>query len=143
MKHRKKKSLGFTLIEMLVVVAIIGILAGIIVVKIANKPDEARIVRAKQDIASLQTALDLYKLDNGTYPTTEQGLDALVTQPTSPPSPANWHAYLSKIPTDPWNRPYLYQNPGEHGDIDIYTYGPTGQTGGKGTNATIGNWSSN
>jgi general secretion pathway protein G len=141
--NRRKKSLGFTLIEMLVVVAIIGILAGIIVVKIANKPDEARVVRAKQDIASLQTALDLYKLDNGTYPTTEQGLDALVTQPSDPPMPPNWHAYLSKIPTDPWNRPYLYQNPGEHGDIDIYTYGPTGQAGGKGTNATIGNWSTN
>ena len=132
---------GFTLIEILVVVVIIGILAGIVIPKVMNQPDQARIVRAKQDITSIQTALDLYKLDNGSYPTTDQGLTALVEKPTAPPVPDSWHQYLPQVPTDPWGRAYQYLNPGQHGDVDIFTYGPTGQPGGTGDKAEIGNWS--
>ncbi len=131
---------GFTLIEILVVVVILGILAALIVPKVIDRPEQARIVRAKQDISAIQSALDLYKLDNGNYPTTDQGLDALVNQPTTPPTPQNWHQYLPKDPMDPWGNAYNYLNPGQHGDVDIFTYGPTGQPGGTGNNAEIGNW---
>ena len=140
MKRTRFLQQGFTLIEILVVVVIIGILAAIVVPKVMNQPDQARIVRAKQDINSIQTALDLYKLDNGVYPSTDQGLGALVTKPTTPPMPQNWHQYLPQMPIDPWGRPYQYLNPGTHGDVDIFTYGSTGQPGGTGTNAEIGNW---
>ena len=136
MKHQK----GFSLIEIMVVVVILGILASIVVPKIMGRPDEARVVKAKQDILAIQNALDLYKLDNGTYPTTDQGLAALVTKPTSAPEPHDWKAYLKRLPTDPWGREYLYLNPGQHGDIDIFTLGAEGQPGGTGINAEIGNW---
>ena len=131
---------GFSLIEIMVVVVIIGILASIIVPKIMSRPDEARIVKAKQDILAIQSALDLYKLDNGNYPSTDQGLSALVVKPNNDPMPNSWKQYLKSLPKDPWNRDYLYLNPGEHGEIDIYTLGASGQTGGTGTNAQIGNW---
>jgi general secretion pathway protein G len=140
--HKTQKILqqGFTLIEILIVVVIIGILAAVVLPKVINQPDQARIVRAKQDINSIQTALDLYRLDNGVYPSTDQGLAALVTKPTIPPIPQNWHQYLQQLPMDPWNQPYQYLNPGVHGDVDIFTYGPTGQPGGTGDKAEIGNW---
>ena len=124
----------------MVVVVILGILASIVVPKIMGRPDEARVVKAKQDILAIQNALDLYKLDNGTYPTTDQGLAALVTKPTTAPEPRDWKAYLKRLPVDPWGREYLYLNPGQHGDIDIFTLGAEGQPGGTGINAEVGNW---
>lgn len=139
-KTYKRLQAGFTLIEIMVVVVILGILAAIIVPKVIDKPDQARVVRAKQDINAIQSALDLYRLDNGSYPTTDQGLTALVTKPTTPPIPQNWHPYLHEMPVDPWGQPYHYLNPGVHGDVDIFTYGPTGQPGGTGDKAEIGNW---
>lgn len=135
-----KKQTGFSLIEIMVVVVILGILASIVVPKIMGRPDEARVVKAKQDILAIQNALDLYKLDNGVYPTTDQGLAALVIKPTSNPEPRDWKIYLKRIPKDPWGREYLYLNPGEHGEIDIFTLGAEGQPGGTGINAEIGNW---
>jgi general secretion pathway protein G len=131
---------GFSLIEIMVVIVILGILASLVVPKIMSRPEQARIVKVKQDILSIQNALDLYKLDNGDYPTTDQGLEALVTQPTTGPEPMQWQAYLKVLPKDPWGRPYLYLNPGEHGEVDIFSYGPTGKPGQEGKNATIGNW---
>lgn len=135
-----KKQGGFSLIEIMVVVVILGILASIVVPKIISRPDEARVVKAKQDILAIQNALDLYKLDNGFYPSTDQGLGALVTKPTTSPEPQDWKAYLKRVPVDPWGREYLYLNPGEHGEVDIFTLGAEGQPGGKGINAEIGNW---
>jgi len=135
-----KKHSGFSLIEIMVVVVILGILASIVVPKIISRPDEARVVKAKQDILSIQNALDLYKLDNGVYPTTDQGLNALVTKPTTNPIPRDWKDYLKRLPMDPWGREYLYLNPGQHGEIDIFTLGAEGQPGGKGIDAEIGNW---
>ena len=131
---------GFTLIEILVVVVILGILAAIVVPKVMEHPGEARQVRAKQDIQAIMTALNTYKLDNYTYPTTEQGLDALVHKPSGAPEAPNWHGYLDKLPKDPWQRPYLYLRPGTHGDIDVFTYGADGKPGGEGEDADVGNW---
>src|SRR3990167_7365781 len=124
----------------MVVVVILGILASIIVPKIMSRPDEARIVKAKQDILSIQSALDLYKLDNGNYPTTDQGLEALVKKPSVAPLPTNWKPYLQSMPKDPWGREYLYLNPGEHAEVDIFTFGANGKPGGTGADAEIGNW---
>ncbi len=135
-----KKQIGFSLIEIMVVVVILGILASIVVPKIISRPDEARVVKAKQDILAIQNALDLYKLDNGLYPTTDQGLNALVTKPSTSPEPRDWKMYLKRVPVDPWGREYLYLNPGEHGDVDVFTLGAEGQPGGTGINAEIGNW---
>jgi general secretion pathway protein G len=131
---------GFTLIEVMVVVVILGILASIIVPKIMDKPDEARIVKAKQDIRAIQSALEMYKLDNFVYPTTDQGLQALVTKPTTDPVPPHWKQYLDRLPIDPWNNPYQYLNPGVHGPIDIWSYGPKGPGGGSSDAGVIGNW---
>lgn len=131
---------GFSLIEIMVVVVILGILAALVVPKIINRPDEARIVKARQDVLAIQNALELYKLDNGFYPSTDQGLMALVEKPTSNPIPNDWKTYLKSLPKDPWGRDYLYLHPGQHGDIDVFTYGASGQTGGSGINAEIGNW---
>lgn len=131
---------GFSLIEIMVVVVILGILASIVVPKIMGRPDEARVVKAKQDVIAIQNALDLYKLDNGNYPSTDQGLMALVEKPNTNPEPANWKQYLKSVPKDPWNREYLYLNPGEHSDVDIFTLGADGQPGGEGINSEIGNW---
>lgn len=131
---------GFSLIEIMVVVVILGILASIVVPKIINRPDEARVVKAKQDVLAIQNALDLYKLDNGFYPGTDQGLMALVVRPDTNPTPRDWKQYLKSLPKDPWGRDYLYLNPGEHGDVDVFTYGADGQPGGTGINAQTGNW---
>lgn len=137
---KRVKQKGFTLIELMVVVVILAILAAIAVPQFMDRPDEARIVKAKQDIASMSSALQLYKLDNYRYPTTEQGLEALVSQPTSEPEAPNWKPYMQQLPKDPWGRDYLYLSPGQNGDFDLYTLGADGEEGGEGVNATLGNW---
>jgi general secretion pathway protein G len=136
------KSQGFTLIEIMVVVAILGILAALVVPKVMGRPDEARIVAAKQDIAAINQALKLYRLDNLRYPTTEQGLQALVARPASGPLPGNWKTggYLERLPNDPWGAPYQYLNPGVHGEIDVYSLGADAAPGGEGNDADIGSW---
>jgi general secretion pathway protein G len=138
MKTRHNKERGFTLIEVMVVVVILGILAAILVPKVMDRPDQARKTKARQDIRALEAALNLYKLDNFVYPTTDQGLEALVEQPSSP-EPANWKAggYVDRLPKDPWNQDYLFLSPGEHGSIDIFSMGPD-QTP---SDDDIGNWS--
>lgn len=142
MKKPLNKQQGFTLIEIIVVVVIIGILATFVAPKFMGKTDTARITKAKSDILSLESALDVYKLDNFTYPTTDQGLDALIAMPSSDPVPANWQqgGYIKKLQKDPWQRDYLYLSPGEHSEIDIYSLGADGVEGGEGPNADIGNW---
>lgn len=135
-----KMQKGFSLIEIMVVVVILGILASIVVPKIMGRPDEARKIQAKSNILAIQNALDLYKLDNGIYPSTEQGLSALVQKPNNNPTPSNWKQYLKSLPKDPWGRDFLYLNPGEHSDVDVFTYGAEGQPGGTGINEEIGNW---
>lgn len=137
-----KKQTGFTLIEVMVVVVILGILAALVVPKIMGRPDEARIVAARQDIATLMQALKLYKLDNITYPTTEQGLQALTTKPGSAPVPPNWKSggYIDRLPKDPWGHEFQYLNPGLHGEIDVFSLGADGAPGGEGNDADIGSW---
>src|SRR5438477_7342409 len=133
---------GFTLLEVMVVVVILGILAALVVPKIISRPDEARVIAAKQDIASLMQALRLYRLDNQRYPTTEQGLQALVTRPTTTPVPPNWKAggYIERLPKDPWGQSYQYLNPGVRGEIDVFSFGADGVAGGEGNDADIGSW---
>jgi general secretion pathway protein G len=140
--QRHHREAGFTLIEIMVVIAIIGILATLIVPNIMGRPDEARATAAKHDVGTINQALKLYRLDIGRYPTTEQGLKALVERPTSEPIPQNWKAggYLSSVPKDPWGNPYHYSNPGTRGEIDVISYGADGKPGGTGTDADIGNW---
>jgi general secretion pathway protein G len=137
-----KRRAGFTLIEVMVVVVILGILAALIVPRVMSRPDDARIIAAKQDIAALMQALKLYRLDNLAYPSTEQGLQALVEKPASPPVPSNWKTggYLERLPKDPWQHDYRYLNPGQHGEIDVYSFGADGEPGGEGVNADIGSW---
>lgn len=132
------KNRGFTLIEVMVVVVILAILAAIVVPKIMSRPEQARLVKAKQDIMSIENAMNLYKLDNGFYPSNDQGIAALVTKPTSDPIPQNWMGYLKEVPRDPWGNPYHYSNPGKHSEIDIFTYGASNQPDGK---TELGNWS--
>lgn len=136
------RSKGFTLIELMVVLVILGVLAAMIAPKIMDRPDEARIVAAKADIATLVQALKLYRLDNIRYPSTEQGLQALVTKPGLEPLPNNWKSggYLEKLPKDPWGNAYVYLNPGRHGEIDVISLGADGQTGGENRDADIGSW---
>jgi len=133
---------GFTLLEVMVVVVILGILAALVVPKIISRPDEARVIAAKQDIASLMQALKLYRLDNQRYPTTEQGLQALSTKPTTPLVPPNWKpgGYVERLPKDPWGQPYQYLNPGLRGEIDVFSFGADGVAGGEGNDADIGSW---
>ena len=133
---------AFTLIEVMVVVAILAVLAALIVPKVMSRPDEARVVAARQDIASLLQALKLYRLDNLRYPTTEQGLAALVTRPTIPPVPPNWKpgGYLERLPRDPWGNPYQYLSPGLRGEVDVFSFGADGTAGGEGFDADIGSW---
>jgi general secretion pathway protein G len=133
-------SRGFTLIEILVVVVILGILAMIVVPRVMEEPGRARVVRTKQDIASIVAALNIYKLDNFIYPTTEQGLEALVTKPSGQPEAPNWSQRLDRVPKDPWGHPYQYMHPGQHGDIDVYSFGSDGKAGGEGEAVDIGNW---
>jgi general secretion pathway protein G len=137
---RGASSAGFTLVEIMVVVVILGILAVLVVPRLVGRTDEARAVAAKQDISAIMQALKLYRLDNGRYPSNEQGLQALVTRPQTQPAPTNWKQYLDKMPKDPWNNVYLYLNPGVHGEIDVFTLGLDGQPGGSGSDADIGSW---
>lgn len=133
---------GFTLLEVMVVVVILGILAALVVPRIIGRPDEARVIAAKQDIASLMQALKLYRLDNQRYPSTEQGLQALVAKPVTTPVPPNWKTggYVERLPKDPWGQPYQYLNPGVRGEIDVFSFGADGAPGGEGNDADIGSW---
>jgi len=131
---------GFTLIELMVVVVILGILAAVVVPRVMDRPAQARITAAKNDIQAIKSALDMYKLDNHRYPTTDQGLQALVEEPNSEPEPPNWNGYLDRVPQDPWGNPYQYLNPGKHGDVDVMSLGADGRKGGEGNNADIGSW---
>lgn len=130
---------GFTLIEVMVVVVILGILAAFIVPKIMDRPDAARVAKAKSDIGAIESALNLYRLDNHRYPATDDGLESLVQKPENAPA---WKegGYLDRLPVDPWGKPYQYLSPGVHGTIDIFSYGADGAEGGDGANADIGNW---
>lgn len=142
-RHIENRSqLGFTLIEVMVVIAIIGIMATLIVPQIMSKPDEARVIAAKQDINSIVQALKLYRLDIGRYPTTEQGLSALVAKPTTEPIPQNWkpNGYVDRLPKDPWGFAYQYSNPGTRGEIDVFSLGADNKPGGAGFDADLGNW---
>ncbi|MDH5393801.1 MAG: type II secretion system major pseudopilin GspG [Gammaproteobacteria bacterium] len=142
MKIVSNKQQGFTLIEVMVVVVILGILAAVVVPRIMDNPDKARITKAKQDIRALESALNLYRLDNYKYPTTDQGLEALITPPGDLATSSNYKqgGYIRKLPADPWGSTYLYLSPGEHGELDIYSLGADGAPGGTGVSADIGNW---
>jgi general secretion pathway protein G len=137
------KDAGFSLLELMVVVVIMSILALVIVPRVIDRPDQARIARVQSDLAVLQNALQLYRLDNLQYPTTEQGLSALVAKPTSAPDAPNWAegGYIDRLPADPWGGAYQYLSPGVYGDVDVFTFGADGTTGGEGVNADLGPWS--
>jgi len=137
--RRANRQRGFSLIEIMVVVVIMGILAALVVPNLLDRPDQARVVAARQDISSLMQALKLYRLDNGRYPTNEQGLRALSERPTTG-NVNNWRSYLDRLPNDPWGAPYQYLNPGVKGEIDVFSLGANGQPGGEGTDADIGSW---
>ncbi|MDH2235144.1 type II secretion system major pseudopilin GspG [Pigmentiphaga sp. GD03639] len=138
---RARRQAGFTLIEIMVVVVILGILAALVVPRVLDRPDQARAVAARQDISGIMQALKLYRLDNGRYPTTEQGLRALVERPATGQVPPNWKQYLDRLPADPWGNPYQYLNPGVHGaDVDVFSLGADGQPGGENANADVGSW---
>jgi general secretion pathway protein G len=137
---RVRQSTGFTLVEIMVVVVILGILAVLIVPRVLGRSDEARQAAAKHDIATIMQSLKLYRLDNGRYPTNEQGLQALVTKPTSAPAPSNWKPYLDKVPKDPWGNTYQYLSPGVHGEVDVFSLGADNQPGGTGADLDIGSW---
>jgi general secretion pathway protein G len=140
-KNLRKHQGGFTLIEIMVVVIIIGILVAIVAPNVMGRLDQAQVTKAKADIRAIENALKFYRLDNFAYPTTEQGLEALVSRPADP-NITNWKAggYLDRMPQDPWQQPYQYLNPGQNGEIDIYSYGADRRPGGEGLNADIGNW---
>lgn len=141
-RARRLQQAGFTLIEIMVVVVILGILAAVVVPKIMDKPDQARVTKAKQDIRVLESSLSLYKLDNFNYPSTQQGLEALVAKPSGDPEPKNYKSggYIQSLPKDPWGNAYQYLSPGSKGEIDIFSYGRDGKPGGEGMDADIGNW---
>ena len=138
--NRPRRSRGFTLIELMVVLVIIGVLAALIVPNMLDRADDARVTAARTDVNNLMQALKLYKLDNLRYPSGEQGLQALVVKPTAGVIPANWRPYLDKLPSDPWGHPYQFANPGLKGEIDVYSFGADGVVGGEKTNADIGSW---
>jgi general secretion pathway protein G len=137
---RRRVQSGFTLIELMVVLLIIGVLAALIVPNVLDRADDARVTAARTDVHNLMQALKLYKLDNQRYPTSEQGLQALLTKPTNGPIPNNWKSYLDQLPNDPWGRPYVFLNPGIKGEVDVMSFGADGQAGGEGKNADIGSW---
>ena len=143
-KNRYSKQAGFTLIELMVVIIILGVLAGLIIPRVMGRPDEARQAKAKIQIESIESALKLYKLDNGGYPTTEQGLKALVEAPAAGNLPKNWRqgGYLEKgkVPKDPWGNEFIYVSPGSHGDFDLSCLGKDGEAGGEGVDKDINNW---
>ena len=136
------RAAGFTLIEIMVVIVILGVLAALIVPRVIERPDEARAIAAKADIATIMQALKLYRLDNQRYPSAEQGLTALTAKPEAAPIPPNWKngGYLERLPKDPWGRPYVYVNPGVRNDIEVFSFGADGQQGGTGIDADIGSW---
>ena len=145
-RHAKgRRQTGFSLIEILVVLVILGLLISIVAPNVLGRADEARVQKTYADFSAIATALSLYRLDNYDFPTTEQGLNALVEKPTMAPVPERWKegGYVEVLPTDPWNRPYLYLMPGEHGAYDIYTLGADGAEGGSGQNQDHGNWMQN
>ncbi len=131
---------GFTLIELMVVLVIIGLLAALIVPNVLDRADDARVTAARTDVSNLMQALKLYKLDNQRFPTAEQGLQALVIKPSTSPIPSNWKPYLEKLPNDPWGRAYQYVNPGVKGAVDVFSFGADGQSGGEGRDADVGSW---
>jgi general secretion pathway protein G len=140
LRARQSLQRGFTLIELMVVLVIIGVLGALIVPSLLDRADDARVTAAKTDINNVMQALKLYKLDNQRYPSAEQGLEALVKKPTVGVIPPNWKPYVDKLPTDPWGKPYGYLNPGLKGEIDVFSLGADGQQGGEGKNADIGSW---
>lgn len=140
LRAQRRRSRGFTLIELMVVLVIIGVLAALIVPNVLDRASDARVTAARTDINNLMQALKLYKLDNQRFPSTEQGLQALVRQPTVGTVPGNWRPYLDKLPQDPWGQPYQYLNPGLKGEIDVLSFGADGQAGGEKVNADLGSW---
>jgi general secretion pathway protein G len=140
-----KHSKGFSLIEILVVLVIMGLLVSIIAPNVLGRADEARVQKVFADFSAIETALRLYRLDNYAFPSSEQGLGALIDRPTLAPVPANWRSggYLESLPIDPWGNAYLYLSPGQQGDYDIFSYGADGVRGGEGQNADYGNWQEN
>ncbi|MFQ6332666.1 type II secretion system major pseudopilin GspG [Methylophilus sp. 3sh_L] len=140
MPNIKSTNRGFTLIEVMVVIVILGVLAALVVPKVMGRPDEARAVAARQDISAIMQALKLYKLDNRRYPTNDQNLSALVIKPSTPPVPINWKSYLDKLPMDPWGNPYQYVVPGRRGEVEVMSFGADGTVGGEGLEADIGSW---
>lgn len=140
LRSRAARSRGFTLIELMVVLVIIGVLAALIVPNVLDRADDARVTAARTDVNNLVQALKLYKLDNQRFPDGEQGLESLVRKPSTGAVPPNWKPYLDKLPADPWGRPYQYLNPGVNGEIDVFSFGADGQAGGEGINADVGSW---
>jgi general secretion pathway protein G len=138
--HSSRLERGFTLIELMVVLAIIGVLAALIVPNVLSRADDARVTAARTDVGNLMQALKLYKLDNQRFPSADQGLNALAFKPTTEPLPGNWKPYLDKMPSDPWGRPYQYMNPGIKSEVDVLSFGADGQPGGEGNNADVGSW---
>ncbi len=139
-KLRRRLQAGFTLIELMVVLVIIGVLAALIVPNVLDRADDARVMAARTDVNNLMQALRLYKLDNQRMPTSEQGLQALIARPTVGTIPQNWKPYLDKLPNDPWGQPYQFLAPGIKGEVDVMSLGADGQSGGEGKNADIGSW---
>ncbi|EKM97210.1 MULTISPECIES: type II secretion system major pseudopilin GspG [Stutzerimonas] len=142
MKLQRRTQGGFTLIEIMVVVVILGILAALVVPQVMSRPEQAKVTVAKGDIKAVAAALDMYKLDNFAYPSTQQGLEALVNKPSGNPQPKNWNrdGYLKRLPKDPWGNEYQYLSPGTRGQFDLYSFGADGKPGGSDLNADIGNW---